>query len=139
MNLYEAAHLARSLMKEHGVDGCAFGFDHVRRRIRRSRPLLLLNGMDEVRDTVLHEIAHALCPGDKHGPRWRATCARIGARPKRCYDEEEIVAPARPPARYLLGCTRCDWWSPRRRRMKGKYVCRTCRGRVVEWEAGGGR
>ena len=145
MNLYEAAHLARSLMKEHGLDGWSFAFDHARRRfgacsytrrrITLSRPLVLLNGMDEVRDTVLHEIAHALCPGDKHGPRWRTTCARIGARPKRCYDEEEIVAPARPPARYLLGCTRCDWWSPRRRRMKGKYVCRTCRGRVVYREA----
>src|SRR5918993_2384857 len=93
MNLYEAAHLARSLMKEHGLDGWAFGFDHARRRfgacnytrrrITLSRPLVLLNGIDEVRDTILHEIAHALCPSDKHGPRWRATCRRLRARPKR--------------------------------------------------------
>jgi predicted SprT family Zn-dependent metalloprotease len=147
MNLYEAAHLARSLMQEHGLDGWSFAFDHARRRfgacnytrkrITLSRPLVLLNGIEQVRDTVLHEIAHALCPGDKHGPRWRATCARLGARPKRCYGDEEVVSPQRPPARYLLGCARCDWWSPRRRRVKGKYVCRTCRGRVVYREAAG--
>lgn len=153
MNLYEAAHLARSLITEHGLAGWSFAFDHARRRfgacnftrrrITLSRPLVLLNGIDEVRDTVLHEIAHALCPpGEGHGRRWRATCARLGAKPKRCYNEQDVVSPPRAPARYLLGCARCDWWSPRRRRMKGKYVCRTCRGRVVYRDverAGAGR
>lgn len=145
MNLYESAHLARSLMSEHGLTGWSFAFDHARRRfgacnytrkrITLSRPLVLLNGIDAVRDTVLHEIAHALCPGDRHGPRWRAMCARLGANPKRCYNDDEVVSPAPPPARYLLGCTRCDWWSPRRRRVNGRYMCRTCRGRVVYRDA----
>ena len=93
MNLYEAAHLARTLMAEHGLGDWSFAFDHARRRfgacnytrrrISLSRPLVLLNEIDAVRDTILHEISHALCPGDKHGPRWRATCRRIGATPKR--------------------------------------------------------
>ena len=79
MNLFEASILARSLMSEHGLADWGFAFDHARRRfgacnytrrrITLSRPLTLLNGIDEVRDTILHEIAHALCPGDKHGPR----------------------------------------------------------------------
>jgi predicted SprT family Zn-dependent metalloprotease len=145
MNLYEAAHLARSLMNEHGLPDWAFSFDHARRRfgscnytrrrITLSRPLTLLNGIDEVSDTILHEIAHALCPGDKHGPRWRATCARIGAKPRRCYGDADVVSPPRKPARFEIGCVGCNWWSPRRRRVRGKYVCRTCRGRVVYREA----
>ena len=146
MNLYEAAHLARSLMTEHGLVGWSFAFDHARRRfgscnhtrrrISLSRPLVLLNGIDEVRDTILHEIAHALCPPDEgHGPLWRATCRRIGAKPKRCYSEAEVVAPPRPAARYLLGCARCDWWTPRRRRERRRYVCKSCRGRVTYREA----
>ena len=141
MNLYEAAHLARTLMQEHGLVNWSFGFDHARRRfgacnytrrrISLSRPLVLLNGIDEVRDTVLHEIAHALCPGGKHGPAWRAACARLGARPKRCYDEAQVASPPRSPARFLLGCARCDWWTARRRRTRRRYVCKACRGRVV--------
>ncbi len=146
MNLYEAAHLARALMREHALDNWTFAFDHARRRfgacnytkrrISLSRPLVLLNGIDEVRDTVLHEIAHALCPPDEgHGPRWRATCARIGARPRRCYSDDRVVSPPRRPARFLFGCTRCGWWSPRHRRVRRRYVCKTCRGRVVYREA----
>lgn len=145
MNLYEAAHLARTLMNGHGLADWAFGFDHARRRfgacnytrrrITLSRSLVLLNGIDEVRDTILHEVAHALCPGDKHGPRWRATCARIGATPKRCYTDDDVVSPPRTPARFEIGCARCGWWTPRRRRTRGKYVCRTCRGRVVYRDA----
>src|SRR5687767_14955649 len=88
MNLYEAAHLAKQLMRQHGLDalGWTFGFDHARRRFGRcdytdkritlSRALTFLNSVDEVRDTVLHEIAHALTPGAGHGARWRAMCAR---------------------------------------------------------------
>ena len=105
MNLYEAAHLARKLMNDHGLVDWRFDFDHARRRFGRcnythklislSRPLTLLNGIDEVRDTILHEIAHALCPKDGHGPRWRATCRRIGARPVRCYTDEQVISP--PP------------------------------------------
>ena len=147
MDRRAALAMAERLLVEHGLVGWRVELDNAKRRagicrftdrvIGLSRPITELHSEAEVRDTVLHEIAHALCPGDKHGPRWRATCARLGARPKRCYGDEEVVSPARPPARYLLGCTRCGWWSPRRRRLKGKYVCRTCRGRVVYREAVG--
>ena len=80
MHLIDARNLAWDLMRQHGLAdlGWRFRFDHARRRfgsckyrekaITLSRPLTLLNGEAEVRDTVLHEIAHALCPGDGHGP-----------------------------------------------------------------------
>jgi predicted SprT family Zn-dependent metalloprotease len=143
MNLYEAAHLARRLMTEHGLiaAGWRFGFDHAKRRFGRcnytrkiislSRPLVLLNNVDEVRDTVLHEIAHALTPGDGHGPKWRLTCARIGARPRRCYDDASVVSPPRRVARFEMGCNSCGWWAPRHRRTRHKFACKKCRGVVT--------
>jgi predicted SprT family Zn-dependent metalloprotease len=143
MNLHLAQHLARTLMKEHGLDerGWTFSFDHARRRfgscnltrkrITLSRPLAFLNTEEQVRDTLLHEIAHALTPGDGHGRRWKAMCARIGARPQRCYRENEVIAPPRPAAPYLLGCPACGWWVERRRRPTRRLLCRYCRDKVI--------
>jgi predicted SprT family Zn-dependent metalloprotease len=145
MNLYAARDLARSLMAEHGLGGWIFRFDHARRRfgscaptkkrITLSRPLTLLNDEAEVRDTILHEIAHALAPGDGHGRAWKAACARLGARPVRCYTDEMVVSPPRRAAPYQVGCPRCGWWQDRHRLTRRKLVCRRCRARVVFREA----
>lgn len=140
----DAKLMAWSLLQRHGLAGWRFQFDHARRRfgscrpharvITLSKPLTLLNSESEVRDTLLHEIAHALTPGDGHGRRWKEKCVEIGAVPKRCYSESDVAAPPRPLARYSLGCPACGWWVPRRRRTAGKYICRKCGGvvRLVE-------
>lgn len=50
--------------------------------------------MDQIRDTILHEIAHALTPADKgHGKDWKAKCVEIGANPTRCYDGVNLPTP----------------------------------------------
>ena len=140
MNLFEARHLATSLLKAHGLHDWSFRFDHARRRfgscqprrkiITLSRALTLLNGVDQVRDTILHEIAHALTPGDNHGPKWKAMCRRIGAKPLRCYTQDEVVAPARRAAPFQIGCTTCSWWVDRRRRTRRTLICKTCGSKV---------
>jgi len=33
---------------------------------------------DEIMDTVTHEVAHVLTPGDGHGPRWLAKMIELG-------------------------------------------------------------
>jgi SprT-like family len=69
MDIDDARILARQLMDQHGlhrwslVFGQAqtyFGLCYKRqKRITISAPLTLLNDIDEVRDVILHEIAHA--------------------------------------------------------------------------------
>ena len=107
-----------------------------RKLITLSRPLVLLNASQQVRDTLLHEIAHALTPGDGHGRRWKAKCVQIGAVPRRCYGEDEVVAPARSPAKYVMSCAICKWQTPRRRRTKRRLICRFCRSPVSILERG---
>ena len=143
MNLYAARDLAQQLMRQHGLHDWHFRFDHARRRfgscrcgagtkmITLSRPLTFLNDEPQVRDTILHEIAHALTPGDGHGPRWKRKCVEIGANPQRTYGDDEVVSPPRKPAWFEMGCDRCDWWVDRRRRTRRKLVCKSCRGAVT--------
>lgn len=137
MTLGDARALAASLLEAHGLSGWSFAFDRARkrlgscqphhRRITLSAPLTRLNDPDVVRDTLLHEIAHALTPGDGHGAHWRATCLRIGARPERCAAPGEVVL---PPAPYALVCDRCGMRYPRYRRSRLRYACGRCRREV---------
>ncbi len=57
---------------------------------------------EEIVDTLLHEIAHALCPGDKHGKKWRETALAIGCNGKRTgyYDNTDIC-------KYIAVCSKC--------------------------------
>jgi len=119
VNLSEASNLCLALMAKHellkynytfswinskNVFGCHKGFD---RKICLSRPLVLLNNEDDVRDTILHEIAHALvyirngfryrlsenkrkC---SHDDVWKKVCIEIGCKPKRCYNTEKVNCP----------------------------------------------
>ncbi|MEI5673085.1 MULTISPECIES: SprT-like domain-containing protein [unclassified Nocardioides] len=99
MDLDEAARMGRALMAEHGLRGWTLVFDRAKRRagicrydrrqIGLSAPLTELHDEADVRDTVLHEIAHALV-GVRHGHDavWRATARRIGCSGERCVSRE---------------------------------------------------
>jgi len=89
VDLEDARRLATELMTRHGLAGWRFELDRAKRRagicrhqqrtIGLSAPLTRLHPEAEVRDTILHEIAHALAgPRAGHGPAWVATALRIG-------------------------------------------------------------
>ncbi|MFI2103491.1 SprT-like domain-containing protein [Isoptericola sp. NPDC019693] len=94
MEREDVARLARGLMAEHGLSGWTFRFDQARRRaglcrydrreISLSGPLTALYEEADVREVVLHEIAHALA-GARHGHDavWRATARSIGSTGRR--------------------------------------------------------
>ena len=63
--------------------------DYRRKRISLSGHLVDLNDEQSVRDTILHEIAHALAPGGAgHGAAWRSIALAIGCNGSRCYGNE---------------------------------------------------
>lgn len=132
MRLDEVEALARRLMDRHGLDEWTVQFDGAkaragicrfdRRVIGLSRHLMAAFDCEEVVDTVLHEIAHALV-GAAHGHDgvWKATARSIGASPKRCVSNEapsvpgawtgicpngHVVTRHRKPAR-VVSCARC--------------------------------
>ena len=106
MVIKNAESLALIAMTEHGLleKGWKFKFDRAHRRfgycsyrektISLSKPLVELNDQEQVMDTILHEIAHALTgKGNGHNAKWRAKCVEIGARPNRCYSSAEVNEP----------------------------------------------
>jgi predicted SprT family Zn-dependent metalloprotease len=99
MDLGKAEQLARTLMKEHGLTRRRWRFEFNRSKkyrgmccfdlhvIKLSKLFVELNTEEDVRDTILHEIAHALTYKDKderlhhgHGELWKRVANNIGCR-----------------------------------------------------------
>lgn len=117
MQLTEAKKLALNLMREHKLlnMGWTFEFDNARRRfgVCRYRPksiglskhLVSLNDEARVRNTILHEIAHALVgPGHGHNHVWRRKAIEIGCDGQRCYSSHKVET---PESRYIATCSNC--------------------------------
>ena len=117
MNLIQAQRLARGLMDQYGLTkrGWHFELDKAKSRfgcckytyktITLSKALTEANEEVEVKDTILHEIAHALVgPGHGHGEVWKAKCREIGCRDQRCYTHEYVI-PVK--AKYQATCEGC--------------------------------
>jgi predicted SprT family Zn-dependent metalloprotease len=132
MDLSAARSLAVSLMAEHGLVGWRLQFDRAKRRagichygdrvIGLSAPLTALHSEDEVRDTVLHEVAHALAgPAAGHGPRWRAVARRLGCSAERCMSADS----ARVPGAWVGVCPQ-GHTADRHRRPERVLLCRPC-------------
>jgi predicted SprT family Zn-dependent metalloprotease len=135
--------LAEELMARHGLAGWTFGFNrrkrtlglchHAARIIELSIYFVERNCLEEIRDTILHEIAHALVgPEHGHDVVWRAKCREVGARPERCGQADM------PEGRWQARCNGCGSLFSRHRkprRLKG-WFCRACgpeRGGLSWW------
>lgn len=106
MEIDRARQLAQQLLREHGLSDWRVVFDRAKTRagvcrfrertIGLSWPLTQLHSPAEVRDTILHEVAHALVgPAHKHDAVWRATAARLGCSARACMpaDAPRVAAP----------------------------------------------
>jgi len=133
MNIQSAEALALQLFTTHGLRGWSFKFDRARLRfgccnfttktISLSKALTELNHPAKVRDTLLHEIAHALVGKRKaHGKEWQSKAKEIGCNPKRCYTHEEVVI---PKGKYTASCRSCGKEFQALRKRRG-VACRAC-------------
>ena len=75
----------------------------------------------DVRDTILHEIAHALAgPKHNHDKVWREKARAIGCTAERCHNV--VFA----PPRYIMFCEMCGWYKKANVRRRNT-VCKRCR------------
>lgn len=113
MKINEAKELAEQLIDKTFVVGCkpicarniGYRFEWMRGRktlgqcffgskiIKLSSHYVKDNDEELVKDTILHELAHAfnyhIYEGRGHGLSWRFCCGQIGARPIRCKSESD--------------------------------------------------
>lgn len=136
MSLYETQQIATAAMQEHNLHDWSFAFDNARKRfgltnhrtkvISISKHLAQLNEENHVKDTILHEVAHAIAGhGAGHGYHWRVVARRIGANPRRCYDSRVVETPNAP---YIATCGTCGHVSKRFKKIKpGRQIaCGYC-------------
>lgn len=129
MNLRDAKTLANKTMMAHGLkqQGWVFKFDKAvgrsgqcsfrNRTISLSEPVTLLNPKEEVLDTILHEVAHALTPGCGHNRQWKQMAIAIGSSGFRCAPSNTVT----PPKKFIGKCPSCPMVIERHRRRKGVY------------------
>jgi predicted SprT family Zn-dependent metalloprotease len=126
--------LARDLMRKHKLNGWSFGFNQAKRNlgvckyeqkcIELSVHFVMANDKAAVRDTILHEIAHAMAGREAgHGSKWKSICREIGAKPERCDTEA-----AMPRGQWQAVCPGCQREHHRHRRplRDRRYACRRC-------------
>ena len=132
--LAEAIETATELMRQHGLTGWRIKLDHARRRagqcdfntkvISLSRLYVRVAEKDHIRDTILHEIAHALVgPSHGHDAVWRKKAQEIGCTAARCHNLNFSRA------RWIMQCPN-GCFSVERHRRKSGLVCGECKSAV---------
>ncbi len=95
--------------------------------ISASRVYVGVASVQQLENTVLHEIAHAIAGfAAAHGPAWERACVEIGAEPKRLFDASTIS----PPYTWARSCKVCGpvakyFTKPRSKR---SHSCVKCSG-----------
>lgn len=145
MDWSQAVTLARTLMDEHGLSHVPFEATNAKRQfgvtthrvtcrfgtvvneellsIGLSRPLTLINDESVVRDTILHEIAHAKAGfAAGHGYMWKSVAVSVGADPQaHCGEDAKMV-----PGPYQATCG-CGLDHNMYRMPKNRKRCRRCK------------
>jgi predicted SprT family Zn-dependent metalloprotease len=100
MTTTDALALARNLLAQHNLDHLPVSLSGTKNALGRcffrggravkidlSKHWVQALPYETIRDTILHEIAHAIAGVDAgHGEAWKRVCRRIGANPSRVAD-----------------------------------------------------
>lgn len=133
MKLQETQKMAEDLMKKHGISSWSFQFDRAKVRfgacnyrdkiISLSKHLTEINSEKIVKNTILHEIAHALAgKQNNHNKIWKAEAIRIGCSAERCYSSKTVNI---PPKKYTAECLSCKQTFQTQKK-RHKAACALC-------------
>lgn len=85
------------------------------------------NPFETMKDTLLHEIAHAVqyekSGKTDHGKEWKKIASEVGCRPVRCADTSEVNL---PEAKYIATCPGCGNETKFYRKVNKVYSCSKC-------------
>jgi predicted SprT family Zn-dependent metalloprotease len=129
------AQLAQELLLQHHLGDWSFQFDHATKRagcckydhhlISMAYDYAKHASIVDIREAILHEIAHALVGKEHHhDPVWKAKALKIGCSGNRCHDIRFT------PPRYILKCENNCWIATAERRIRGR-ICGQCNGKLV--------
>jgi len=132
MDLKKVEKLGKLLLKKYNLLDWNFFLDNAKVRfglcnytkktISISKYLAKLNQEKEVKDTILHEIAHALVGRENnHNKIWKKKAQQIGCSATRCYQAEDIIT---PPQKYTAYCLHCKFTFQAQK--KRKIACGKC-------------
>jgi len=133
MEIKDALTLGNELLAKHNLDDWTLKLDNSKVRfgcckyrkkiISLSKPLVELNSEDEVKDVILHEIAHALVPrGEGHSRVWKEKAISIGCSGDRLCREEV----KQPVGFRRYECPKCKQVVRRHRKMRSGSACDKC-------------
>jgi predicted SprT family Zn-dependent metalloprotease len=146
MNAEQTADLARKLLDTHGLHFWQFEFNRQKRslglcyfpspsypgRISLSKHFIELNSHEKIRETLLHEIAHALSwerhRYKGHGKIWKEIARQIGCVPERCCNDTDLIMPEIVHHTiYTATCSLCSKNFKKYRLHKNLYYyCKDC-------------
>lgn len=112
--------------RKHSFGLCSYG----RKTIELSSYLTVEMTDKGIKDTIIHEIAHALTPGHNHDYFWKRKCIELGGDGERCGNynkfkdgkasEKEVYSRI---SKYTLTCPCCGYTAFMNRKPKKSYSC----------------
>jgi predicted SprT family Zn-dependent metalloprotease len=127
--------LARSEMNKHGLIDWDLDLDYAKvragacffneKKISFSRNFVKKSSHEDINDTILHEIAHALV-GPKHGHNkvWKEMALKLGCSAQRCHTLEFSEY------KWVRSCVN-ECWQQKVHRRRSNLICKKCGSKVI--------
>lgn len=102
---------------------------HNRKVLEFSLPFVEVNTLDLMKNTIIHEVSHALVgPYHKHNHVWKSQCRDLGLmNPTAVCVDPRLNSPVGP---YQFTCNCRTYYFYRSNTLNKEFICRTCKVRA---------